>query len=299
MSSGGKEKGKKEKKSKEKRKRRKKGKKDKKDKANKEADGKEEIKGNVKKDAPNKDGKQRKQRKSVTFSDSYPFDPNYRDECVKDALSCLFEGLEIHIKDLAIYPKVVAHAVSKTVAQMVQMLCYSEVKWMVNWDDIEGRAHDEWVPIPELHLPPIDTWARAVIPLKLSCVPMTFLKPIRSQEGQFQHIRDPNVFFESEEPVPRLMRRASDTSLVKKVKKCNFCTILSRKEGKRRASDSPDAIQKRRQKMVEGVKRRLSAYIRDQAMLNKILRDKGLLERPKSETDLEHKHKSAYFETWY
>ncbi|KAG6550891.1 hypothetical protein Mapa_007505 [Marchantia paleacea] len=291
MSSGGKEKGKKEKKSKEK--------KDKKDKANKEADGKEEIKGNVRKDRPSKDGKQRKQRKSVTFSDSYPFDPNYRDECVKDALSCLFDGQEIYIKDLAIYPKVVAHAVSKTVAQMVQMLCYSDVKWMFNWDDIEGRAHDEWVPIPELHLPPIDTWARAVIPLKPCCVPMTFLKPIRLEEGQFQLLADPNVFVESEETVPRLMRRASDTSLIKKVKKCNFCTIFNRKEGRRRASDSPDAVEKPRQKMVEGVKRRLSAYIRDQAMLNKILRDKGLLDRPRSDTDLQHNHKAAYFETFY
>ncbi|KAL2609788.1 hypothetical protein R1flu_028361 [Riccia fluitans] len=281
----------------ERKKEKKKDKKENKHKEKKESD-KNDSKGDEKEIIPFKNGKQRKQRRSVTFSDEYPFDQAYKDECVQDALRLMFLGLEAHIKDLAIYPRVVAHAVSKTVAHMVQMLCYSEIRFMRTWDDIQGRAQDEWDVIPELNLPPIDTWARCVIPMKLSSVPMTFNKPVRSEEGQFQILADPSVYHEPQVAVPRLLRRASETTLIKKVKKCNHCILLDKKEGRRRASEPLSNAEKQREKMLEGVRRRLSAYIRDQAMLNKILREKGLLDGSRSDTALEHNHNSSVFETY-
>jgi hypothetical protein len=41
-----------------------------------------------------------------------------KDESVKYAWDCIWQGLELHIKDKMIYPRVVAYAVATTVAKV-------------------------------------------------------------------------------------------------------------------------------------------------------------------------------------
>ncbi|CAM6086093.1 unnamed protein product [Calypogeia fissa] len=240
--------------------------------------------------------KNRKGRKSVTFSDSYPFDQAYKDDCVADVLKLLFARLEEHVADKPFYPKYVAHAVSRTVAQMVQMVCYSQVYWMDNClaQPGGGRA-EEWKTEEEIELPPIDTWARAVIPMKQSSVPVTFFKPLRSAAGQFKQFPPLDVDRVIEIPRRPGYRRASETTILAQ-KLYRKSPAVSMGEARRRNSDSLDAKDLQRKKLGKRVD--LSSLLLDQAFLNKILKAKGLLPPPKPKPFEVHLPKPPYFENY-
>lgn len=87
-------------------------------------------------------------------------------ENVNSTVEYLMENLEEHIQDGDLLPRYIAHAVSVTLAQMVNLLCVSHVNRMENWNSsCEGSVPSEWLPNPEPQLPDSDSWARSSIPL--------------------------------------------------------------------------------------------------------------------------------------
>jgi hypothetical protein len=50
---------------------------------------------------------------------------------------------------------------------MVQLLCYTTQIKMDTWDHaIEGQHLEEWEESKEIALPPIDSWARQIVPIE-------------------------------------------------------------------------------------------------------------------------------------
>lgn len=177
------------------------------------------------------------------------------------------------------------------------MVCYSHVYWMDDWLSKPGGGKvEEWKMEEELELPPIDTWARAVIPMKQSSLPVTFFKPLKSTEGHFKQFHPLEVDRVIEIPRNLVWRRGSERNILahKLLKKCDHCKTFSKGEARRRKSDSPDTIDKQRKRLG---KRDLNSLLLNQAMLNKILKAKGLLPPPKP-TPFEIHPKPPYFETY-
>lgn len=52
-------------------------------------------------------------------------------------------------------------------AQMVQLLCYNQIRRLNDWNQIPGQHLEEWEEEEECQLTPLDTWARQCIPMEM------------------------------------------------------------------------------------------------------------------------------------
>ncbi|XP_024544560.1 WAS/WASL-interacting protein family member 3-like [Selaginella moellendorffii] len=94
--------------------------------------------------------------------------PAQRDECVNYAMEALWGNFDQYLKDKVYFPRIISHAVARTMAGMVHMVSVGLVPRMESWDDpiVQGRVPEEWIVPQEPVLPPLDTWARCVLPVK-------------------------------------------------------------------------------------------------------------------------------------
>eukprot|EP01018_Ginkgo_biloba_P030239 Gb_09381 [translate_table: standard] len=154
-----------------------------------------------------------------------------RDECVEDAINILLQNLDQHIADKFIFPRVVAHGVGRTVAEMVNMVCISHVQRMEGWlVELDGSAPEEWDFPQEPVLPPIDSWARGVVPLRK---PETVCAGIEKEEAPpLRPVRRASAMPLSQyKGIPTTMklsenkgslRRFTDTSLISVARRVSF-----------------------------------------------------------------------------